>query len=229
MSVRLLFRTVPTGTISLAIADLEGSHLVRVAIHGAIGSPRVLGTLHLDRTAPRAERVSINPNVDGAGTAELAWTQTDGGLSGTTTLAIEANTSPVGDALGAWVPFDLQPIAGDGPRAARVSTAILGEGRHLVRIAASNAAGNSGAQPLGVIVADRRPPVVTDVRVLRAPTGADRTVEPHTPPRTRSPAPVWPATLAPSSPRRRAAPPSARPWPGPAASWRTFPDRAGST
>jgi hypothetical protein len=75
------------------------------------------------------------------------------------------------------VPFDVQPEPGDGPRSGRTPAARLEEGRHVVRVTAADRAGNETAQVLGVVYADRTPPLVRDVHVVRVPSGDNPVVE----------------------------------------------------
>ncbi|MEW6581779.1 MAG: hypothetical protein AB1416_03370 [Actinomycetota bacterium] len=146
-----------------------------------MGSPRILGTLQLDRTPPQAEGPSISSDVDGTGTAEVRWTQGDGGLSGTDPaqpIVVERNTSPGGDDGGLWEAVPSQPATGgDGPKSARLPTALLPDGAYLLRVRSTDRAGNAGARTLGAVRVDRRAPVVTGVRVVRGPTAADRSAD----------------------------------------------------
>ena len=163
---------------AIPVGDLEGRHLVRVVVDGAEGSPLVLGELKLDRTPPAASDVTLTSNADGLGTAVASWVQNDGDGSGTDPgqpTVVEVNASAAGDGSGAWLPFDFGAPPGDGPRSARTTTVGLTEGPHLVRVRSVDIVGNSGGRVLGVIHADRRPPVVA-ARVARAPAAGERSV-----------------------------------------------------
>ena len=169
-----------TGSLALAVADLEGRHAVRVVVDGAAGSPLLLGVLQLDRSPPTASQVAIRSNADGYGGVEVSWLQDDRGLSGTDPTqptVVEANAGPNGDESGAWVPFSFQPSPGDGPRSARMSPGRLTDGRHAVRVRSIDRAGNAAVRSLGAISTDQRAPVVSDVRAVRAPSADDPTVE----------------------------------------------------
>jgi hypothetical protein len=164
--------------VEFAVGDLQGRHKVRVVIDGA-GPPRELGTLQLDRTPPVATSIALSPDIDGSGTAEARWTQGDGGLSGTNPnapLVVERNTSPAGDDAGAWVPFATPP-GGDGPRSGRFSTTAVADGSYLIRVRSIDNAGNGGAATLGTVTIDRKVPTITGLRVVRAPTAADRSAD----------------------------------------------------
>jgi hypothetical protein len=95
------------------VGDLEGRFDVRVVVAGAGGSPLILGTLQLDRTAPVATSIFLTP---AGGLVEADWIQSDA-LSGTDPRApvtVEVNAGPLGDAAGPWIAFREQPVPGDG-------------------------------------------------------------------------------------------------------------------
>jgi hypothetical protein len=101
------------------------------------------------------------------------WIQSDA-LSGTDPaepVVAEVNADPGGGAGGAWVPFAQQPEPGDGYKVAWTGLAGLPDGHHLVRVRARDRAGNVAERVLGTVLADHTPPVVTDVRVTRPPSG----------------------------------------------------------
>jgi hypothetical protein len=143
------------GIIGLDVSDLEGFVPVRVVVDGALNSPLTLGTLRLDRTAPRA----LDPLVATDRTTVTAgFTQDDGGLSGTDPTkptVVEVNSSPAGDGSGEWMPFTEQPAPGDGPRVARTWAMALAEGRHLVRVRSQDVAGNVAVQVIGEAAVSR--------------------------------------------------------------------------
>ncbi len=166
----------PNGVIGVDVSDLEGRHRIRVVIDGASNSPLTLGTLQLDRTAPVASSISLTPE---GGVVVADWIQSDA-LSGTDPAApvvVEVNASPAGDAAGVWVPFAEQPAPGDGRKTARTSLASLPDGRHLVRARTRDRAGNVAIPTLGTVTSDATPPVVTQVRVVRAPGAVDPVAE----------------------------------------------------
>jgi len=98
----------------------------------------------------------------------VAWQQQDAGAGSAPDQppVVEVNTSPAGDAGGMWRPFDEpSPVAGDRPHEAHTATGDLGEGPHLVRVNVRDAIGNAGVHPLGTLLVDRTPPVITGVSV----------------------------------------------------------------
>lgn len=217
------------GALSIPVGDLQGRHSVRVLIDGA-GLEKTLGVIQLDRTPPTATGVALAPDIDGAGTAEVRWIQTDAGLSGTNPAApliVERNTSTAGDGSGDWIPLEVQPQAGgDGPKFGRFTSAGVADGSYLVRVRSVDTAGNGGAAVLGALTIDRKPPQITGLRVVRPPTAGDRTADlaftvadpapgsgiaPDAPARAVSPAqvPYWTGTAGPGENTVRIALPSA--------------------
>ncbi|MDX6646556.1 MAG: hypothetical protein QOK40_2283, partial [Miltoncostaeaceae bacterium] len=163
----------------ISVGDLEGRHAARVVIDGAAGSPLILGVLELDRSPPAALEPAIAATPDGLD-IRATWTQRDAG-AGTdpsVPIVVEVNDSPNGDGAGAWIPFQTQTgVPGDGSQSARTSAAALADGPHQVRVSSTDRLGNAGTQVLGTATLDRRPPVVTEVRVMREPTEADATAD----------------------------------------------------
>jgi hypothetical protein len=155
------------GIAGIRLAMFEGQHRVRVVIDGVANSPLELGTLQLDRTPPVASSVSLTPE---GGMVVADWIQSDA-LSGTdpaSPIVVEVNASPAGDAVGDWVAFAQAPDPGDGRKVARTDLGPLPDGRHLVRARTRDRAGNAGVHALGTVVSDHTPPVVDEVRVVRA-------------------------------------------------------------
>lgn len=143
------------------VRHLEGEYAMRLVIAGL--DPVTLGTLRLDRTPPA---VAPRPIVPASERAVVGWQQQDAGAGSAPDQppVVEVNTSPAGDAGGAWRPFDEQPpVAGDRPHEARTATGDLGDGPHLVRVNVRDAIGNAGVRPLGTLLVDRTPPAVTGV------------------------------------------------------------------
>jgi len=164
---------------TFSVADLDGRHAVRVVVDGALGSPLILGVLELDRSPPQALDPAIRAEPDGLD-VKVSWTQQDAGVGTDPVqpMVVEINDSPAGDGAGAWIPFLTQSgLPGDGSQSARTSAAALADGAHLVQVRSTDKLGNTGAQPLGTVTLDRRPPLVSDVRLLRAPTEADATAD----------------------------------------------------
>ena len=101
------------------------------------------------------------------------WIQSDA-LSGTDPaqpVVVEVNADPGRRGGRGVVPFAEQPDPGDGRKVARTSRAGLPDGRHLVRARTRDRAGNAAEPPLGTVLADHTPPIVTDVRVARQAAG----------------------------------------------------------
>ncbi len=153
------------GDLSIDVRHLEGEYAVRLVIAGL--DPVALGTLRLDRTPPA---VTPRPIAPASERAMVAWQQQDAGAGSAPDQppVVEVNTSPAGDAGGMWRPFDEpSPVAGDRPHEAHTATGDLGEGPHLVRVNVRDAIGNAGVHPLGTLLVDRTPPVITGVSVRK--------------------------------------------------------------
>lgn len=161
------------GILGMNVSHLEGEYAVRLVIAGL--EPVALGTLRLDRTPPEVEPRPITP---ASGRIAVAWRQADAGAGSALDVppTVEVNTSPAGDAGGAWRPFDEQPaVAGDGQHEAHTATGDLGEGPHLVRVGVRDAIGNAGVRPLGTVLVDRTPPSIGGV------SARAQAVNPHLP------------------------------------------------
>jgi hypothetical protein len=175
-----IHKTAPIATASgtapsIPIGLLEGRRAVRmVAWDGSGRTERYLGTLLLDQTPPNvlgAEVLTARP-----GETTYAWRQDNGGLSPTRmTGAVRIEVPSMGAGTGPWV---TQPVAlFDGPMQVTVSGAGLQDGVHNVFLDATDEAGNSGTTALPPLVVDHGPPVVSAIKVLRAPTAAAPSVQ----------------------------------------------------
>lgn len=152
------------------VAGLEGRHRVRIVVEGVANSPLDLGVLQLDRTPPSISAVRLTPE---GGPVVADWIQSDA-LSGTDPaepVVVEVNADPGAGAGPRWAPFQQQPSPGDGRKIAGTNLAGLADGSHLVRARTRDRAGNVAERVLGTVVSDHTPPVVTGVRVSRAPNG----------------------------------------------------------
>jgi len=161
--------------LQFSTTSLIGRHLVRVVIDGAAGSPLLLGTLQLDRTAPTASSISLTPQ---GGVIEADWIQSDdrAGTDPNQPLTVEVNADPAGGSGGAWVPFTEQPTPGDGRKLARTSLAGLPDGSHLVRARSRDRAGNAAELALGLVTSDGTAPTVT-ASVVGTPSATTRIAE----------------------------------------------------
>ncbi|MEW6581780.1 MAG: hypothetical protein AB1416_03375 [Actinomycetota bacterium] len=160
-------------------AQLEGRHFTRVAVRDMSGlvATLPLGTLQVDRTAPTVTAGAARHAPAGS---TLAWTEEDAasGVDPDRPAAVEVNSSPAGDAAGAWIPAATPGAGGaGGERSVTVPASLVSPGVHLVRVRSADRAGNETVAGIGVAYSDQTPPTVTDVRVVEAPTAASQSVE----------------------------------------------------
>ena len=138
----------------------DGTHRVRVEVDGdGTAGAAAESIIRVDRTPPDLGEAEVE-YAPGASRGQVAFSAADA-TSGLTNATVEVNTGSTGTPIGQWVNVGSVGAGSAGQRVTRTVGGSVGDGLHVWRVTARDAAGNVVQQqaPEHLIV-DTQPPTI---------------------------------------------------------------------